>query len=91
MIDEPPQAFPAATLNTLLYRTLHSTPQTSEPVMSTTVKSQNTLLKVILAILLPPLAVFMDRGVGTQFILNIVLTLVGFWIIGIIHALIVVL
>ncbi|MCS7465500.1 MULTISPECIES: YqaE/Pmp3 family membrane protein [Pirellulaceae] len=59
--------------------------------MSTTVKSQNTLLKVILAILLPPLAVFMDRGVGTQFILNIVLTLVGFWIIGIIHALIVVL
>ncbi len=59
--------------------------------MSTTVKSQNTLLKVILAILLPPLAVFMDRGVGTQFILNIVLTLVGFWVIGIIHALIVVL
>ena len=58
--------------------------------MSTTVKSQNTLLKVILAILLPPLAVFMDRGIGTQFFLNVVLTLVGFWIVGIIHALIVV-
>lgn len=59
--------------------------------MSTAVSSQNKLLKVILAILLPPLAVFMDKGVGTQFILNIVLTLVGFWIVGIIHALIVVL
>lgn len=59
--------------------------------MSTVVSSQNKLLKVILAILLPPLAVFMDKGVGTQFILNIVLTLVGFWIVGIIHALIVVL
>jgi uncharacterized membrane protein YqaE (UPF0057 family) len=59
--------------------------------MSTTVTNQNTLLKVILAILLPPLAVFMDKGVGTQFVLNIILTLVGFWIVGIIHALIVVL
>ncbi len=59
--------------------------------MSTAVKSQSTLLKVVLAILLPPLAVFMDRGVGTQFILNIVLTLLGFWIVGVVHALIVVL
>ena len=59
--------------------------------MATVTTNENALLKVILAILLPPLAVFMDRGVGTQFILNIILTLVGFWIIGIIHALIVVL
>lgn len=59
--------------------------------MSTAVSNQNTFLKVILAILLPPLAVFMERGVGTQFILNIVLTLIGFWVVGIIHALIVVL
>lgn len=59
--------------------------------MSTAVSSQNTLLKVLLAILLPPLAVFMDKGVGTQFILNVVLTLVGFWVVGVIHALIVVL
>jgi uncharacterized membrane protein YqaE (UPF0057 family) len=59
--------------------------------MATVTTNENTLLKVILAILLPPLAVFMDRGVGTQFILNIILTLVGFWIVGIIHALIVVL
>lgn len=59
--------------------------------MSTAVNNQNTLLKVILAILLPPLAVFMDRGVGTQFVLNVILTLVGFWVVGVIHALIVVL
>ncbi|MCD0462692.1 YqaE/Pmp3 family membrane protein [Roseiconus lacunae] len=58
---------------------------------TTTTHSTNTLLMVILAVLLPPLAVFMDRGLGTQFVLNIVLTLVGFWIIGIIHALAVVL
>lgn len=59
--------------------------------MTTNAKTQNIFLKVLLAILLPPLAVYMDKGVGTQFILNIVLTLVGFWIIGIVHALIVVL
>ncbi|KLU06030.1 putative transmembrane protein [Rhodopirellula islandica] len=59
--------------------------------MTTIAKNENTVLKVLLAILLPPLAVYMDKGVGTQFLLNIVLTLVGFWIIGIIHALIVVL
>lgn len=59
--------------------------------MTTVVKNENTVVKVLLAILLPPLAVYMDKGVGTQFLLNIVLTLVGFWIIGIIHALLVVL
>ncbi len=59
--------------------------------MATPITRQNTVLKVILAILLPPLAVFLDKGVGTQFLLNILLTLVGFWIIGIVHALIVVL
>ena len=59
--------------------------------MSTAVSNQNTLLMMILAVLLPPLAVFMDKGVGTQFILNVILTLVGFWVIGIVHALIVVL
>jgi uncharacterized membrane protein YqaE (UPF0057 family) len=59
--------------------------------MTTIAKNENTILKVLLAILLPPLAVYMDKGMGTQFLLNVVLTLVGFWIIGIIHALIIVL
>jgi uncharacterized membrane protein YqaE (UPF0057 family) len=59
--------------------------------MSTTVTNQNTLLKVILAILLPPLADFMDKVVGNKFVINFILTLVGFCIVGIIHELIVVL
>jgi uncharacterized membrane protein YqaE (UPF0057 family) len=58
--------------------------------MNSTV-SQNKILMAIIAILLPPLAVFLVRGMGTPFLLNIVLTLVGFWIIGVVHALIVVL
>ncbi|EMI15753.1 protein belonging to Uncharacterized protein family UPF0057 [Rhodopirellula maiorica SM1] len=59
--------------------------------MATTTVNEKKLLKIVLAILLPPLAVFMHSGLGTQFWLNLVLTIVGFWIIGIIHALIVVL
>ena len=59
--------------------------------MASTVANENRILKVILAILLPPLAVFMHSGLGTQFWLNVVLTILGFWIIGVIHALIVVL
>ena len=59
--------------------------------MTTAATQQNKLLMVILSILLPPLAVFMARGLGTQFAINIVLTLVGFWIVGIIHALVIVL
>ncbi len=59
--------------------------------MTTAATHQNKLLMVVLSILLPPLAVFLARGLGAQFAINIVLTLVGFWIIGIIHALILVL
>ena len=59
--------------------------------MTTAVSNQNTILKVILAILLPPLAVFMDRGLGGQFLLNVLLTIVGLWVVGVVHALIVVL
>ncbi len=56
----------------------------------TAVANENKLLKIVLAVLLPPLAVFMTSGLSTQFWLNVVLTIVGFWIVGIIHALIVV-
>ncbi len=55
----------------------------------TTTTSTNTLLTVVLAILLPPLAVYMSRGLTAHFWINIVLTIVGFWVIGVIHALIV--
>ncbi len=43
------------------------------------------LLRIILAILLPPLGVFLQVGLGKHFWINIVLTLLGF-VPGIIHA-----
>lgn len=43
------------------------------------------LLKIILAIILPPLGVLLEVGFGLHFWLNILLTLLGF-IPGIIHA-----
>ena len=53
--------------------------------------STNTLLLVILAILLPPLAVYLhENAINGKFWLSILLTLL-FWIPGVIYALIVVL
>ncbi|MFB6325551.1 proteolipid membrane potential modulator [Pantoea deleyi] len=43
------------------------------------------ILKIIIAILLPPLGVFMQVGFGGAFWLNILLTLCGY-IPGIVHA-----
>ncbi len=43
------------------------------------------ILRVLLAILLPPLGVFLQVGLGLQFWLNILLTILGY-IPGIIHA-----
>ena len=43
------------------------------------------VIRIILAILLPPLGVFLQVGIGLQFWLNILLTLLGY-IPGIIHA-----
>jgi uncharacterized membrane protein YqaE (UPF0057 family) len=43
------------------------------------------ILRLILAILLPPLGVFLQVGIGFHFWLNILLTLLGY-IPGIIHA-----
>jgi len=43
------------------------------------------LLRILLAILLPPLGVFLQVGLGAQFWINILLTLLGY-IPGIIHA-----
>lgn len=50
----------------------------------------NTLLLIIIAILLPPLAVGLKRGVGGALLLNIILTLI-FWLPGLLHAVYVVL
>ncbi len=43
------------------------------------------IVRIILAIILPPLGVFLQVGLGLQFWLNILLTLLGY-IPGIIHA-----
>ncbi|MBL8764730.1 MAG: YqaE/Pmp3 family membrane protein [Phycisphaerae bacterium] len=45
----------------------------------------NTLLLVIIAIFLPPLAVGLKKGVGGALVLNIILTLL-FWLPGLLHA-----
>jgi uncharacterized membrane protein YqaE (UPF0057 family) len=43
------------------------------------------LLRILLAILLPPVGVLLTVGIGGQFFLNILLTLLGY-IPGIVHA-----
>lgn len=43
------------------------------------------VLRVLLAILLPPLGVFLQEGLKAQFWINVILTLLGY-IPGIIHA-----
>lgn len=43
------------------------------------------IIRIILAILLPPVGVFLQVGIGLQFWINIVLTILGY-IPGIIHA-----
>lgn len=43
------------------------------------------VLRVLFSILIPPLGVFLQVGIGAQFWINIVLTLLGY-IPGIIHA-----
>jgi uncharacterized membrane protein YqaE (UPF0057 family) len=43
------------------------------------------MLIIILNILLPPLAVFLEHGVGQDLLINILLTALA-WIPGVIHA-----
>ncbi|MES2980868.1 MAG: YqaE/Pmp3 family membrane protein [Verrucomicrobiota bacterium] len=58
--------------------------------MSAPSQTTNKLLLIILAFLLPPLAVGLKNGIGGSFFLNLILTII-FWLPGVIHALIVVL
>ena len=44
------------------------------------------ILRILLSIFLPPVGVFLQVGIGLQFWLNILLTLLGY-VPGIIHAL----
>ena len=43
------------------------------------------ILRIILSILIPPLGVFLQVGIGGHFWLNIILTLLGY-IPGLVHA-----
>ena len=44
------------------------------------------IVKIILAIFLPPIAAYLQVGLSTHFWINIVLTLIGFFP-GVVHAL----
>jgi uncharacterized membrane protein YqaE (UPF0057 family) len=66
-------------------------PRTEKPVNNnnTTITMPFTasdICKIIIAIILPPLGVFLERGCGADFLINILLTILGY-IPGIIHAL----
>ena len=50
----------------------------------------NKIILIILSIILPPLAVFLEKGAGKDFVINIILCLF-FYVPGILHALWVVL
>lgn len=43
------------------------------------------LVRLVLAIVLPPVSVFLTYGLSTTLVINILLTLLG-WVPGIIHA-----
>ena len=49
------------------------------------------IFKIIFAFILPPLGVFLEVGLGKHFWINIVLTILGLWVAGVIHALYVIL
>ncbi|KAI0811926.1 hypothetical protein F5Y07DRAFT_53644 [Xylaria sp. FL0933] len=48
------------------------------------------ICKIIFAVILPPLGVFLERGCGGDFLINVLLTILGY-IPGIIHALYIIL
>ena len=58
--------------------------------MSEVTADTNTVLLVLAAVLLPPLAVFLVKGIGTDFWISVVLTILAF-LPGVLHALWVVL
>ncbi|MEC5127336.1 YqaE/Pmp3 family membrane protein [Verrucomicrobiales bacterium BCK34] len=53
-------------------------------------ESNKDIIRILLAILLPPVGVFLQVGFGLHFWINIVLTLFGF-IPGIVHAIYIIL
>jgi uncharacterized membrane protein YqaE (UPF0057 family) len=48
-------------------------------------EANRDILRILLSILLPPLGVFLREGLGVQFWINVILTLLGY-VPGIVHA-----
>lgn len=46
----------------------------------------SNLVKILCAILLPPLGVFFHVGFGKDFWINVLLTIFGLYILGLVHA-----
>ncbi len=46
----------------------------------------NDFIRIVIAIFLPPLAVFLQVGLGKDFWINLLLTILGFYILGVVHA-----
>lgn len=69
--------------------TTHTQPHTHAPSTGGGLEATDPI-KIILAILLPPVGVFFEVGLGVHFWINVVLTILG-WIPGIIHALYIIL
>ena len=44
-----------------------------------------SILKILITIFLPPLGVLMEEGLGKHFLINLILTLLG-WLPGVVHA-----
>jgi len=69
------------------FRRLQKSRNTHNSALSTIANtSRSDIIKIILAIFLPPLGVFLERGCNADFLINILLTVLGY-IPGIIHAL----
>lgn len=47
-----------------------------------------SFVTIVLNILLPPLSVFLQHGLGSAFFISVILTIIG-WLPGVIHAFIV--
>jgi len=43
-------------------------------------------IRIVIAILLPPLGVFLQVGLGKDFWINLLLTIFGLYILGLVHA-----
>ena len=46
----------------------------------------NDFIRIVIAILLPPLGVFLTVGLGKYFWINLLLTIFGLYILGVVHA-----